>query len=170
MQKNTPVNTGGHAFCESDSVGNLFVFFFRAVNFGFDPTDVQRLSSRDQTSRRTVLGIVGLDFFAMGSTPGVTEFGTTGFGRPSPRDELALKQFLEFFRKILTGFGAYKTGPIITFATNFQIFPAQIESSRPINIFAALNLVLRKDRRKPSPGFLPAYQWDSWNLETRDFH
>ncbi len=48
------------------------------------PTD----SSRAPTSRRTVFGIADLDFFAMGSTSGVTESWIACFWRRSPRDKL----------------------------------------------------------------------------------
>ncbi len=96
------------------------------------------------------MGIVELCFFAMDYTFGVTEFGAAAYARRSPRGELALKIFLEFFRKSLTGFGAYKTVPILASATNLLIFPAQIESNRPINKSAALNLDFKKGRR-PRP-------------------
>lgn len=49
------------------------------------------------------MGIVELCFFAMDYTFGVTEFGAAAYARRSPRGELALKIFLEFFRKSLTG-------------------------------------------------------------------
>ncbi len=73
----------------------------------------------------------------MGYTFGVTEFGAAASVRRSPRGELALKIFLEFFHKKLDGFwglqnSSYKIlcGRFADFSGSDRLLPPHKQISR----------------------------------------